>query len=79
MSFTQLVTKYRIPKQDFLKYLQLRSCILSAQREFPLLLQTELQKLVQGNQGAKGWCIEILQSYETISPTKAGGPQESMG
>lgn len=78
MYFAQMVSKYRIPTQDFWKYMNLRSCILSAQRKFPLLPETELQKLAQTNQGTRGGALKFY-TLETISPTKTGGPQEGMG
>lgn len=73
MSFAQMVSKYRIPKQDFWKYLQLRSCMLSAQRKFPLLPQTELQKILQGNQGTRSSASKFYSLMRQSHPPKLDG------
>ncbi len=78
MSFEQLATKYRLPKQDFWKYLQLRSCIMSAQQKLPLSPQTELQRLMQDNQGAGGGASRYYSLIRQSHPPKLEG-LESMG
>ena len=70
MSFQQLATKYRLPRQDFWKYLQLRSCILQQKREFPLSPQTDLQKLMQDNCGAKGGASKYYSYMRKSRPPK---------
>ena len=54
MSFEQVMAKYNLPRRDFWKYLQLRSCIMSLQRKYPLIPLTGIQELFQSNQTAKG-------------------------
>lgn len=46
-SFEQLRAKYGLPKKDFWKYLQLRSCILSHLKVSPLAPATELHAKVK--------------------------------
>uniref|UniRef100_A0A3P8RLF1 Reverse transcriptase domain-containing protein n=1 Tax=Amphiprion percula TaxID=161767 RepID=A0A3P8RLF1_AMPPE len=53
ISFEQIMTKYHIPKTDFWKYLQLRSCLLSMQKRTPLIKQTLVQEMIQANQLTK--------------------------
>ncbi len=77
MSFEQLATKYRLPKQDFWEYLQLRSCIMSAQQKLPLSPQTELQRLMQDNQGAGGGASRYYSLIRQSHPPKLEGLQRA--
>lgn len=73
MNFTHLANKYNIPKRDFWKYLQLRSCIRAAQQKLPLLPQTELQKLMQGDQGVRSGASRYYSLIRQSHPPKLEG------
>uniref|UniRef100_A0A3P8TWW9 Reverse transcriptase domain-containing protein n=1 Tax=Amphiprion percula TaxID=161767 RepID=A0A3P8TWW9_AMPPE len=61
ISFEQMMTKYHIPKTDFWKYLQLRSCLLSMQKRTPLINQTLVQEMIQANQLTKKTASSIFK------------------
>lgn len=73
MSFEQMMAKYKVPKKDFWKYLQLRSCIMSIKRKLPLIPQTVVQELLQGNQLAKGGASRFYSLMRRSHPPKLDG------
>ncbi len=73
MSFEHIMSTNKIPKKDFWKYLQLRSCIMTTQRKLSLIPQTVVQQIFQANEPTKGGASRFYSLMRQSHPMKLSG------
>ena len=69
----QISAKYKVPKKDFWKYLQLRNCIISTKTKLPLISRTAIEELFQGSQLVKGDASRFCSLMRRSNPPKLDG------
>lgn len=77
MSFEQMVNKYKIPRKEFWKYLQLRSSITSVNKKHPLISQTDIQEVFQSDWLIEGGASRFYRLMRHSQPPKTDGLKRS--
>lgn len=73
LSFGQMIVKYKIPKKEFWKHLQLRSSVKSSKSKVLLISQPVIQEMVQVSLLVKGRAFRFYKLMRKSHAPKLKG------